>query len=273
MIRFVTNKIKRYGFLGALKQGYVRYSNEILWSTGLHTFVVMKIDGVRYKYFKSNVSYFTYEIPNLHHGDVNEIKRFSKEGSVVVDIGANIGTVCMPVAKHVGVKGKVYAIEAHPKTFSYLQENIKLNKLENISAFNIAIGEKNGLVEFSDSDLDDINVVSKKIEKENGEINYSQEKKVLVPMMRLDDLLSDLDKIDVLKIDVEGYEKFILENATETLKKTKVVYAEYYEDNTKNFGYHREEIKNILENSGFTCELSDLSKHVISVDNIIGIKK
>ena len=67
-------------------------------------------------------------------------------------------------------------------------------------------------------------------------------------------------------------EKFILENATETLKKTRVVYAEYYEANTQNFGYRRAEIKNILEKNGFTCELSDLSKHVIDVDNIIGVK-
>ncbi len=269
MVKFIANKIKKYGFFGAIKQGYVRYSNILLWKTELHKYVTIKIKGIKYKYFKSNVSRVIYELPNIHEGDVNEIKRFSKAGDIVVDIGANIGTVCLPIAKHVGEHGKVYAIEAHPTTFSYLQENIKLNKLKNITSFNIAIGEKNGLVTFSSTELDDINTV----QKNNKESVQEYSRNILVPMMRLDDLLADVEKIDVLKIDVEGYEKFILENATETLKKTKVVYAEYYQANTKMFGYDREEIKSILEKNGFTCELSDLSKHVISVDNIIGIKK
>jgi hypothetical protein len=107
---------------------------------------------------------------------------------------------------------------------------------------------------------------------QRGENNSNNKNNIVVPMMRLDDLLADIEKIDVLKIDVEGYEKFILENATETLKKTKVVYAEYYQANTEMFGYRREEIKNILVKNGFVCELSDLSKHMISVDNIIGVK-
>lgn len=255
--------------LGFLRQGYVRYTNIILWKTRLHIFVRMNISGIKYKYFRSNVSRILYELPKIHEGDVSEIRRFVKPGDTVVDVGANIGTIALPVAKQLGEFGKVYAIEAHPVTFSYMNQNIKINGLKNVVAFNLAIGEKNGLVEFSDSELDDINVVSR-TPSSSKEIAT---KIISVPMMKLDDFCKNIEKISVLKIDVEGYEKFILENAAETLKKTDVVYAEYYEPNTQKFGYRREEIKSILEANGFICELSDISKHMLSVDNIIGIKE
>ncbi len=128
-------------------------------------------------------------------------------------------------------------MEANPKIANCLRENIKLNEIKNIEVLQVAVGEKSKLIRFTDIAMDDINKVEQNKTREG----------VTVPMMRLDDILADIPSIDVIKIDVEGYEKYVLEGAVETLKKTKALYIEYYEPNTQEFGYNRVEIKNMLE--------------------------
>ena len=73
-------------------------------------------------------------------------------------------------------------------------------------------------------------------------------------MITLDELLEPItgDRIDLLKIDVEGYEKFVLEGAKKTLGKTTVIYIEIWDKNFAKFGYQSSDIINKLEAAGFT---------------------
>jgi len=63
-----------------------------------------------------------------------------KEGDVFIDIGAHIGRYTLEAAKAVGEKGKVIAIEPHPSNFKILNENIKLNNLNNVITLNWLLG-------------------------------------------------------------------------------------------------------------------------------------
>jgi len=101
-----------------------------------------------------------------------------RDTDIVVDIGANIGAMTIPYAK---VARKVYAVE--PLYYKELEENIKLNKLDNVTVFRCGIGE--GLEEKLEFD---------------GRVDR-------VPLMTFESLKKRIgEQIDFLKIDGEGCE-------------------------------------------------------------------
>lgn len=62
------------------------------------------------------------------------------ENHVIIDVGANYGTVSFPYAKSVGPNGTIYAIEASPPIYKLLEKNIKLNSYTGIvHPYNIAV--------------------------------------------------------------------------------------------------------------------------------------
>jgi hypothetical protein len=72
--------------------------------------------------------------------------------------------------------------------------------------------------------------------------------------------LSNLKKITLLKIDVEGYEKFVLEGTTDLLARTQYVYFEAWDRHTERYGYKTLEIANILRLHGFEVPEFDSSQ-------------
>lgn len=166
---------------------------------------------------------------------------FLREGDVVIDVGANIGTLTMPAAALVGETGQVYSIEAHPRTFNYLQQNLKRNGYDNVRVFNYAVGKEEGTLYFSDKRADDTNSV----------VSQSE---LRVPVTTLDKLISpEIDKVNLLKIDVEGYEKFVCLGARELLQKTDCVYFESCESHFQDFGYSTSDLLHTLVSEGFAC--------------------
>ena len=66
----------------------------------------------------------------------------TKEGDIVVDVGAHIGRYTIISSKRIGQSGKVIAIEPHPSNFEMLNRNIKLNGLTNVIPLNYAVNSK-----------------------------------------------------------------------------------------------------------------------------------
>jgi len=162
---------------------------------------------------------------------------------VVVDIGAHIGSFSVYAAK-MAPKGHVYAYEPAKNNYNLLVENIKLNKIDNISAFNIAILNKK----------DKINLF---IAKENpgGTSIYKNiwsKKRVIVPTITLKDIFTRnrLKKIDFLKLDAEGAEyKILLNSQPEILKKIDKMVIEFHD--FLHTGHTYGELKLYLEKNGF----------------------
>jgi len=141
------------------------------------------------------------------------LDRYLKDGMVYVDVGANIGVYTLFAAKHVGITGKVLAFEPQPKTFSRLIENIKLSKLANIIAEQVAVGEKEGELEIViDEDYSSISY-TKHIDSKISAKNVCR-------MITLDTYFEahQINSIDYLKIDVEGFESYVLRGAEQILK-------------------------------------------------------
>lgn len=132
------------------------------------------------------------------------------EGMKVVDIGANIGYYALMESRIVGDQGKVYAIEPEPRNYQLLKNNVELNNYSNrVELFNIAIGNRTGKELFEISDKYNTHRIAK---------SRSSDKHIEVPITTLDEFLKD-KSADFVRMDVEGYEYFIVLGMEKTLEK------------------------------------------------------
>lgn len=138
-------------------------------------------------------------------------ENFVNKNSNIIDIGAHMGWYSIKLANKVK---HVYSFECSPRTFNYLCANIALNNQDyNITKYNCALGEKESLVKYYIRDYTNGGG--------NGvcELPYDSTKNtptIDVPMKTLDSF--NLENINFIKIDVEGYEKQVLQGAIKTIK-------------------------------------------------------
>ncbi|WP_199248593.1 FkbM family methyltransferase [[Phormidium] sp. ETS-05] len=243
----------------------------ILWKSGLCRLFKIQRDGYCLHFSPSALSATLWVYPYGHQtGEENFFKHYLKVGDRVIDIGGNIGVLAIRAALSVGSKGQVYSVEPHPRIYQYLLKNIKLNKLENVQTFNYAMGE---------SSEDSIIFSQKPDDSQNQVIKNGQG--ISIPMKKLDDLPIKESEIHLLKIDVEGYEKFVLEGASQIISKIQCIYFESWEYHFTKFGYHTSDVIKLLIEKGFQCfrMLDDSTVTSISLgyasencENLIAVK-
>lgn len=131
-----------------------------------------------------------------------------RQGSTVVDVGANIGCFSLLAAQAVGQSGRVIAIEPEENTFRQLVRNIELNGLRNITPLKAAIGgrERTGTIHV------DTNKLFTSLFKEvDGRLIEGEQQST--PMTTLQNLFRQqaIEDCDYLKLDCEGAEYEIIE--------------------------------------------------------------
>jgi FkbM family methyltransferase len=186
---------------------------------------------------------------------------FLKEGDMVVDVGANIGVLALLASRKVGPAGRVLAIEAHPGTHAALLENLRLNAAHHVTAVQTAVGPEEALVRFSDKPGDDWN----RVEAGSGAIEVKQ--------TTLDSVCRDCARIDLLKMDIEGFELPALKGASETLGKTECLLIECWDANTRSFGYAAGEVVEHLVRAGFSGHVLDETGDGMSVLRPVGLRR
>jgi FkbM family methyltransferase len=140
----------------------------------------------------------------------------------VIDIGANIGTFCIPLAKNFP-KINFIAFEVQKKVFDVLNNNINLNNIKNIKTFNTGLSAKlqKIAVPLPNYEIENnIGAFSFDIEarkKKNFLANYIDKKVFSFDLFPLD--YFNYKNILLIKLDVEGYELNVLRGAINTIKK------------------------------------------------------
>ena len=171
-----------------------------------------------------------------------------------LNIGCHIGTLSIPLSKFIK---KITAIEAYPPTFEHLNENLKLNLIQNIETFNFAVGNKNEEIYFLDNNNERIKnntggmhvITNDDIENErlSSEIHS---KKIFNQMKKLDD--TNIEKFDILIADVEGKEYEMLLGGNNKISKYKpIILIEIWGNKKRqleNMNTSREEIINHILN-------------------------
>jgi FkbM family methyltransferase len=173
--------------------------------------------------------------------EVGVFRRFVGAGDVALDIGANIGTHTLALARLTGPQGFVYAFEPQRLVFQTLCANMALNSLTNVHCVNAAVGEEPGTLRLSDPDPGQPNNFG------GAQVDTLAGTPQGMPVTRiaLDDFL-DVDRLKLVKIDVEGMESQVLRGARRTLERFKPL---LYVENA--FPDKSPELVTVLEESGY----------------------
>lgn len=131
------------------------------------------------------------------------IRGLLRPGGRFVDVGANVGYFSLLAARRVGPAGRVYAFEPVEPTRRALERNLGLNRAANVTVRPEALSDRAGEVSFFVGPDDHRGTSSLRPLEDAGN-------RVTVPQARLDDLLPPGERIDVIKIDVEGAEHLAL---------------------------------------------------------------
>ena len=135
-----------------------------------------------------------------------------KPGQTFIDIGANKGDFSLLAAKITGTNGKILSFEPEPENCHWFKESIKLNNYSTIQLFDIALSDSNGQAQLYLGEKSGWHsLVSAQGSTDNSFIE--------VKKRTLDSVLSenDINRVDMIKIDVEGAEMEVLAGAEKTL--------------------------------------------------------
>jgi len=142
--------------------------------------------------------------PDYNLEELDFLRAHTPPGGVFVDLGANVGTYAMVLARHVGAVGTVIAVEPHPVTHARLAFNNKASGYTQTRLVAAAAGAADGelMIETDGGNLGASHIVA----------GTAGANAIKVPSLRLQRILEDnaITKVDALKIDIEGFEDRVL---------------------------------------------------------------
>jgi FkbM family methyltransferase len=142
--------------------------------------------------------------PDYNIEELDFLRGHTPTGGLFVDVGANVGTYAMVLARHVGERGKVVAIEPHPVTHARLAFNNAASGYMQVKLVAAAAAASDGelMIETDGDNLGASHIVT-------GDVSS---RAIRVPSLRLQRILGEagVSHVDALKIDVEGYEDRVL---------------------------------------------------------------
>jgi len=165
----------------------------------------------------------------------------------VLDIGANIGYYTILFSKLVREKGKVYAFEPDHQNFAHLKSNTR--KYRNIILNNCAVGEEDKKILLYHSD--EVNVDHQTFDI--GEKRRTTEVKCIA----IDSYFKNKETVDLVKIDIQGYEYYALMGMRKTIERSKnvAIFSEFWPYGLKKSGVDPGDFIRFLEEMGFKVKI------------------
>lgn len=140
------------------------------------------------------------------------------KGDTFIDIGANNGEVSLKAAREVGSSGRVIAFEPNPINITRFNKNVAKNGFNNITLVELGVGNEEGKFQLNNDTPENLGM---------GWIDNSSAQNsdslVTINVTTLDDYLMgmELDSVNFIKIDVEGFEINVLKGAKKIIEKFK----------------------------------------------------
>lgn len=182
---------------------------------------------------------------------------------IIFDVGAHKGESIIFFNKYFNVK-KIYSFEPSPINFAQLEKYIKNKKFKSIIILeNFGVGlraekkQLNQTIESSSSTFNEINYNSNYFNKKQNLLNFFSNKqyitKVAVNIINLKTYIitNKINKIDLLKIDTEGFEFEVLSGLEDQIKKVKFIFFEHHYDDMYKKNYTYSDIGKLLKSNNF----------------------
>ena len=185
-------------------------------------------------------------------------RKLIHKDDVILDIGANIGYHSLLFSEACGPEGKVYSFEPVKKNYAQLIKNIALNKIKNINPLNFALGNSdiNLVIDIEESGPNPGSISLLNVSKTGEEISCRDADKALLAM--------NIKKIDFIKIDVEGYEWFVLESLKNIIKETRPIIIFEWDSNYQ--------ANSNINASDFHAYFSSLNYELFHTENKLNLK-
>lgn len=165
---------------------------------------------------------YLYKFRYLPDPEVFITSKVLKTGDVAIDVGANGGIWTHDLLKSVGASGRVFAFEADPYYALATSLFFRMMRWKNITLFGFGLSDKEEKVPLRIVESDGIRATGGSFIDKNAD---RKDKDVAVVQLKtLDSLLEEyplLLRVAVIKCDVEGFELFVFQGATETIRKAR----------------------------------------------------
>ena len=177
----------------------------------------------------------------------DRIMSYVKQDDVIFDVGANIGRFTLVFAS-LAKRGKIISYEPDPDSFSALKSNVEINKFANVKLINKALGDSQG------------NLNLFKVNPHNSGMNriglfdISEFDSIAISVDTLDKELEhlNLERLDIIKIDVEGFEHKILLGAENTIKRFRpILFIELVDENLTDNDSSPDEVITWIKNQNY----------------------
>ena len=183
---------------------------------------------------------------------VRWFRSFLRPGMVVFDVGAHVGQYSLLSASCVGPTGRVHSFEPNPVTYRLLSNNLALNDFRNVTAHQLAVSDMSGEVTLYVPGHDNLGEAS--LQECIPGMNATTVKCVTIDEWACSADLGSLQRVDLIKIDVQGLEGKVIQGAMNVIRRFRpVIVCEFEERFLRSMGTSSVELKRNFSDLGYVA--------------------
>lgn len=190
------------------------------------------------------------------------LKKIIQPGFTCIDIGANLGYYSTILSRLVGAAGKVLAVEPVPMFQEIWKQNVKLSGVSNLTMWPYALGGQNTRIKMGTPERDGLlhHGMTKIVSSAKDSYARTYDVEMKIP----DELFINLNRLDFIKCDVEGYEFQVFHHMQETLRKFKpVVQTEL------NGAQNRQQVRALFTGIGYGMYILSPNQTLLPCDDVL----